>query len=190
MLNRLPTVAAAPRRKRAELIDAKIATGNPVADRKVQLALEGMPNHTKYQFLTEFPEGNKMLLAEFLNDFVTRENIAVNTKRVYIHNHLYRSRYLGHKPFKDVTRDDILGYLQTLRKPLSADVMQKWIATHNNRLAIYQKFFKWLYHPEMSADERPTPEVVRDLPQLRRKERTQVKAQDLWTEKEDAVFLK
>jgi hypothetical protein len=115
------------RRKHAELIDGNTSTGNPVADRKILLALEGMPNHTKYQFLAEFPSGNKMLLAEFLNDFMTRENIAVNTKRVYIHNLLYLSRSLNHKAFKEITRDDVMTYLQTLRRPLSVDASQKWI---------------------------------------------------------------
>ncbi|HJS82653.1 MAG TPA: hypothetical protein VJ742_07430, partial [Nitrososphaera sp.] len=96
-------MALKARRKYAELLESQSAsTGNPVLDRKVQLALEGLPNHTKYQFLTEFPAENKALLAEFLTDFLTRENIATNTKRVYIHNLLYLSRYLNHKAFKEV----------------------------------------------------------------------------------------
>jgi len=173
-----------------EGIKSKLATGNPVADRKIELALEGMPNHTKFEFLTEFPDGNKLLLAEFLNDFVTRENIRDGTKRAYIHNLLYLSRYLKHRSFKLVTRDDIMAYLQTLRKPLSADVQQRWINTHNNRLVIYLKFFKWLYFPELSAKERKMPEVVRDLPLLKKKEKTHVQAKDLWTNQDDEVFLK
>jgi integrase len=190
MVDGLPAMAARARRKHAELIEAKVATGNPIADRKILVAIEDMPNHVKYQFLTEFSEENRMLLTDFLNDFLTRENIATNTKMVYIRNLLYLSRYLNHKAFKEIIRDDVMAYLPTLRRPLSADVSQKWIATHNNRLAIYQKFFKWLSYPDLAAKERPTPEVVRDLPQLHRKERTPVKAQDLWTEKEDALFLK
>jgi integrase/recombinase XerD len=172
------------------VIKDKMVTGNPVADRKIELALEGMPNHTKYQFLTEFPDDNKLVVADFLNDFVIRENVTYGTKRVYIHNLLYLSRHLKHKPFKLVTRDDILSYLQTLRRPLSADVKQKWINTHNNRLVIYLKFFKWLYFPDLAAKERPTPDVVKDLPLLKKKEKTHVQATDLWTTQDDEVFLK
>lgn len=173
------------------VISSKLVTGNPAVDRKLELALEGMPNHTKYQFLTEFPDDNRLIVADFLNDFVTRENITSGTKRVYIHNLLYLSRYLDHKKaFKEVTRDDILAYLQTLRRPLSSDVKQKWINTHNNRLVIYLKFFKWLYYPDLSAKERPTPDVVRDLPILKKKEKTHVQAKDLWTSQDDEVFLK
>jgi hypothetical protein len=69
----------------AKVVTDKIATGDPIADPGIELALEGMPDHTtKYQFLSEFPYDNKLLLlAEFLCDFVTRENIAPSTKRVY-----------------------------------------------------------------------------------------------------------
>ena len=93
-------------------------------------------------------------MSEFLNDFVIRGNISVGTKRAYVCNLLYLCRFLNSIPFKQVSRDDIISYLQTLRRPLSADVKQKWISTYNNRIVIYQKFFKWLYFPEFSARER------------------------------------
>ena len=69
----------------AKVVTDKIATGDAIADPGIELALEGMPNHTtKYQFFFFFSYDNKLLLlAEFLCDFVTRENIAPSTKRVY-----------------------------------------------------------------------------------------------------------
>ena len=46
--------------------------------------MDAKPYTTKYQFLREFPYDNKLLLlAEFLCDFVTRENIVPSTKCVY-----------------------------------------------------------------------------------------------------------
>jgi hypothetical protein len=77
--------------------------------------MDAKPYTTKYQFLREFPYDNKLLLlAEFLCDFVTRENIVPSTKRVYIHHYLlYLSRFLHHKHFRQVTRDDILSYITT-----------------------------------------------------------------------------
>jgi hypothetical protein len=61
-----------------------VATGNLTLDRKIEMAAEGLPPHTQRQFLTEFSEGNRDLLADFLNDIVSRENIAPNSKRVYV----------------------------------------------------------------------------------------------------------
>jgi hypothetical protein len=66
--------------------------------------------------------------------------------------------------------------------------MQKWINmnnnnnnnNNNNRLMIYQKFFKWLYHPDLSAKKRPARDIVRELPLLKRKEKTNVQAKAVW----------
>lgn len=167
-----------------------VSTDNPTVDRKIQTAIEGLKLNTQKQLINEFSAENRLLVAEFLSDFVIHENVSIGTKRVYICNLLYLCRFLKNKSFKLVTRDDIIGYLSTLRRPLAADPLQKWINTHNNRLAIYQKFFKWLYFPDLSAKERPTPDVVKDLPVMQKKEKTHVQAKDLWTSEDDAVFLK
>jgi hypothetical protein len=72
----------------AKVITDKIATGDPIADREIDRVgpwRDAKPYTTKYQFLSEFPYyDNKLLLvAEFLCDFMTRENITPSTKRVY-----------------------------------------------------------------------------------------------------------
>jgi hypothetical protein len=167
-----------------------VATGNPTLDRKIEVAAEGLAPHTRRQLVNEFSEENQTLIAEFLNDFVSRENISVNSKRVYICNLLYLLRFLQHKDLKEIKRDDILAYLSTLRRTTEKDPFQKWINTHNNRAVIYQKFFKWLYSPTLPARDRPVPEVVRDLPLIKRKEKTHVQAVDLWTPEDDALFLR
>ena len=60
----------------------------------------------------------------------------------------------------------------------------------NLRRAVLVKFFRWLYNPEMKADERPVPSVVVNIRQLKRKEISIYKPSDLWTEEDDALFLK
>lgn len=166
----------------------QVATGNPALDRRIEMAMEGLVPSTRRQLFKEFLDDNRDLIVEFLNDFVSRENISLNTKRVYICNLLYLLRFLSHKPLREVTREDILAHLSTLRKTAEKDPFQKWINTHNNRAVIYQKFFKWLYSPTLSARDRPIPEVVRDLPIIKRREKTHVQAVDLWTA-EDMPFF-
>jgi len=51
-------------------------------------------------------------------------------------------------------------------------------------------FFKWLYDPDIERDERPKPEVIQNIPPLRRKEKSIYKPTDLWTLEDDSLFLK
>ncbi len=47
-----------------------------------------------------------------------------------------------------MTKQDILSYLNSLRKPHEQDPQHKWIGSYNNRLRVYIKFFKWLYNKD------------------------------------------
>jgi len=58
------------------------------------------------------------------------------------------------------------------------------------RAAVFLKFLKWLYYPDMEPRKRPTPDVMKDILFYKRKEPTPVKAEHPWTTEEDAVFLK
>ena len=52
------------------------------------------------------------------------------------------------------------------------------------------RFFRWLYFPNKEQTKRPKPKVVNNIPALRRKEKSIYKPSDLWTEKDDLIFLK
>ncbi len=52
------------------------------------------------------------------------------------------------------------------------------------------RFFKWLYYPDIEPDKRPKPEIVQNIPQLKRKEKSIYKPTDLWTSEDDLLFLK
>ncbi|CAN5783829.1 hypothetical protein BH23THE1_BH23THE1_24250 [soil metagenome] len=47
------------------------------------------------------------------------------------------------KRYQDMTKEDILAYLNKLRKP--HDQYYGWINSYNSRQMIFLKFFKWLY---------------------------------------------
>ena len=57
------------------------------------------------------------------------------------------------KQFKDVTREDILSFLDSLRKIESVDPLHKWIGTYNVYRIQLMRFFKWLYSPDIEAKE-------------------------------------
>ena len=61
------------------------------------------------------------------------------------------------KNFKDVTRDDIISFLEGLRKTETKDPMHKWIGTYNLFRIHLLRFFKWLYSPDLEPGERSKP---------------------------------
>ncbi|TVP39201.1 hypothetical protein [Candidatus Nitrosocosmicus arcticus] len=48
------------------------------------------------------------------------------------------------KRYQDMTKENILAYLNNLRKP--QDQGNGWINSYNNRQMVFLKFFKWLYN--------------------------------------------
>jgi integrase/recombinase XerD len=103
---------------------------------------------------------------------------------------MYLIKYCKNKNFKQLTRADILKYLDSLRKSEETDPIHKWIGTYNLRRQLFLKFFKWLYYPTEVAKKRKIPGVMRDIPILKRKEQSIYKPDDLWTQEDDHLFLK
>jgi integrase len=109
------------------------------------------------------------------------------------------SRAVGiEEKFIDMTRGDILCYLDKCRKLENEDPLHKWIGSYNAKLVVLSRFFKWLYYPnvedanrrsELSALERK-PDCIMGIKQLKRKEISRYKPSDLWTQEDDLVFLK
>ena len=100
------------------------------------------------------------------------------------------SKYNDDKTFKDLTRTNILGFLDSFRKTEDQDPLHKWIGTYNIYRMHLLRFFKWLYYPDIEPDKRPKPSVIENIPKLRRKETSVYKPSDLWTQQDDLLFLK
>jgi integrase len=102
------------------------------------------------------------------------------------------------KKFIDMSRDDILCYLDKCRKSENEDQLHKWIGSYNTKLVVLSRFFKWLHYPdiddpkrrsELSAHERK-PDCIMGIKQLKRKEISCYKPTDLWSQQDDLLFLK
>jgi hypothetical protein len=87
--------------------------------------------------------------------------------------------YEENKLFSEITRQDLIPFLDSFRKPEPVDPLHKWIGTYNNFLIITSRFFKWLHHPDLPPKERQKPEVISNLSQLRRKEKSIYKPSDM-----------
>ena len=129
-----------------------------------------------------------------ISEYVLAMNSEINPSLSYKEGQLktlcYLSDFHSQKPFSKMTRDDILKYLDSHRRPEESDPLHKWIGTYNLRRIYLMRFFKWLYNPEVEPSKRPTPDVVKNIPSFKRKEQSIYKPTDLWTEQDDALFLK
>lgn len=88
-----------------------------------------------------------------------------------------------------MAKDDIISFLNSYRKKEVDDPLHSWISTYNLYLTILTRFFKWLYHPDLTPKERPKPSCV-DISRLIRKEQSIYKPTDIWTQEDDILFLK
>lgn len=100
------------------------------------------------------------------------------------------SKFHNGKPFLKMERQDIISYLTSFRKSEELDPLHKWIGTYNRYHTILTKFFRWLYNPTLEPRQRPKPEVIHNIQQLRRREESIYKPTDLWTKEDDLLFLK
>jgi hypothetical protein len=89
-----------------------------------------------------------------------------------------------------ITRNDLISFLESFRKSEASDPMHKWIGTYNTYRNHLLRFFKWLYYPDIEPTKRSKPQVIENIPQLKRKEQSIYKPTDMSTAKEDALFLK
>jgi integrase/recombinase XerD len=100
------------------------------------------------------------------------------------------SKFNNNKPFKELTRTDVIAFLDTLRKTETQDPLHKWIGTYNVYKIHLLRFFKWLYSPDIEPHRRQKPSVIENIPQLHRKETSTYKPSDLWTQNDDLLFLR
>ncbi|MFL6364413.1 MAG: hypothetical protein ACJ719_04300, partial [Nitrososphaeraceae archaeon] len=71
------------------------------------------------------------------------------------------STFFGNaKSFKEITREDILSFLDSFRKAEDIDPLHKWIGTYNIYRIQLMRFFKWLYFPDVEQKKRPKPSII------------------------------
>jgi integrase/recombinase XerD len=163
-----------------------------VFDRKVDLITAGLrPYHARTLRDERYvSRDSAIIICNYMFATSIEVNPSPNYRRTNIVLLIQFCKFHNQKPFKDVTREDILSFLDTLRKPEGSDPMHKWIGTYNQYNTNLTCFFKWLYSPDIARGKRPKPSVVQNIPRLTRKEKSIYKPTDLWTNEEDLLFLR
>jgi integrase/recombinase XerD len=182
---------------RPEMTANSTTTSTPLSDVILKIKIENITQGLSSDCFNLLH--NRMLPASSENtlticNYISALRSEINPSDGYRKNNILLlctfSIFFKSKLFKDITRDDLLSYLDSLRKIESVDPLHKWIGTYNLYRIQLMRFFKWLYSPDKEQKKRPKPSIIENIPQLKRKEKSIYKPTDLWTPEDDSLFLK
>jgi uncharacterized protein YihD (DUF1040 family) len=148
------------------LIPSTTTTSSPTAagddillERKIALAIEGF---SRYKFCQQILKDrsrlskvNALTVSNYIIAMKREINPRLSYKRYTIQFLSELSKAVGiDKKFVDMTRDDVLYYIDKCRKSEDEDPLHKWIVTYNLRLVVLTRFFKWLHYPDVEDPKR------------------------------------
>jgi integrase len=168
---------------------AEIEEENPLFEQRLNNALDGLESYYYEHLKNNISQPNVLIIANYILAMKVETNLTINTKRGVVTSLKLVSQYNNNKPFKEMTKEDILAFLDNYRKPDIEDPTHQWIGTYNKRFIDLLRFFKWLYSPDIEPSKRQKPKVVKNIPTFKRKEKSKYKANDIWTKKEQVIFL-
>jgi integrase len=162
---------------------------SPLLDRRIEETTSGL--QTSYSNrLRSIGTTNAATVIEYIAAMKNEISLSDNYRKSIIEVLTTFSRYNNNKSFKDLTRTNVITFLDSLHKAEIQDPMHKWIGTYNLFRIYLLRFFKWLYYPDIEPGKRTKPSVVENIAQLKRKEKSIYKPSDLWTQQDDLLFLK
>jgi integrase/recombinase XerD len=165
------------------------APKSAIFDRKIEQATSGLTASCT-KALHNLSEVNATIIADYIAAIRFEINPSDQYRKSIIEILSVFARFTDNKSFKDITKGDIISFLERFRKTDATDPLHKWIGTYNVFRMHLLRFFKWLYSPELEPTKRPKPALLENIPKLKRKEKSIYKPSDLWTQQDDLLFLK
>jgi len=167
-----------------------VSNNDTLFDRKIGLITEGIEPFFASR-LKELPQENALTIVDYVISMKNEINLSDGYRRLNIYTLYSISNFFKNmKTYKELTRDEILQYLDSFRKSEASDPLHKWIGTYNIYRVLFIRFFKWLYYPDIEQKKRPKPEVIENIALFKRREQSVYKPSDLWTIEDDLFFLK
>jgi integrase len=165
---------------------------NIIIKTKIENATEGLSNCFNYLSNKVLPgKENALTICDYVSSIKSEINPSDHYRKNTIILLCNLSMFFKNaKPFKEITREDLLSFLDSYRKAEIVDPLHKWIGTYNIYRIVLMRFFKWLYSPDIEPAKRPKPSVIENIQKLKRKEKSIYKPTDLWTAEDDSLFLK
>lgn len=172
-------------------------TCSPSVEEDLKRKIDSITNHQKPYIKNIFIRmaranpRNAIILHDYIIAQRNERNVKESTIEGIIKKLIWLSTYLKHKSFPEMTKGEILDYLNSIKRPSDEDPTHKSIGTYNGRQMTFSTFFRWLYNPEESNyRKRITPPCITGIRRLPRLEKSPYKPSDLWTEEEHKIFLK
>ena len=165
---------------------------DPNFDRKFDLVTDGAQPFLKKHLLTKITRENLQIMVDYIMAFQTETSPKPQYRLDTIYKLKQLAEYYHPKSFHEITRQDIVGFLDHFRKPESVDTFHKWVGTREVTRIYFLRFFKWLHRPndDITPKKRPIPAVMQQIPKINRREISIYKPTDLWTEEDDELFYK
>jgi hypothetical protein len=151
----------------------------PLLDGKIDEITEGLIASYGKNLRLLNDEQNISSIVDYIRALKTETSLSDHYRKDNIHVLTRLSKFYNNKPFKDMTHDDVIAFLDILRKPESVDPLHKWIGTNNQYKMYIVRFFKWFYSPHIGYNARPSPSVVENIPKQKRKEISTYKPSDI-----------
>lgn len=104
----------------------------------------GLPRFVYKQLTQQISTENAVTIIEFIKCQKTESNLSDGSKNLVIRTLITLVKYFANKNFKQLTRVDILNYLDSLRKSEEDDPAHKWYGTYNLKRQLFLSFFKWV----------------------------------------------
>ena len=121
---------------------------DPLLDRKIEDVASGLVpyfSNVLHKVLLSNKDNGLTIIA-YINAMRTEANLSDNYRRDLIWLLSTFSNYFQNNiSFRGISRDDLLAFLDSFRKPESVDPLHKWIGTYNIKRVHLTRFFKWLY---------------------------------------------
>jgi hypothetical protein len=148
-------------RRTAAVCTTAIATTTVIEDSlfdiKIKMVTAGLILYYR-RLLKDISKENALTIAKYILAMKTEINLS-DQYRQYITYLLSKLSIFcnsnnNNKSFKQITRQDILSFFDSYRKPEAAGPPYKRIVTYNLYRIHFIKFFNWLYYPDIEPNKR------------------------------------
>ena len=110
------------------LLSTTTANASPLLDSKIEDTAAGLPlSYRKH--LRSAGEDNAVTVIRYIAAMKNEVNLSDNYRKDLIEALSRFSKYNDNKPFKDLTRNNTIAFLESLRKTETQDPMHKWIGS-------------------------------------------------------------
>jgi len=117
---------------------------DPLLDSKIDLITEGLDPQYANRLMGLSSTDDIRTIVDFILSMKTETNLSDSHKISYINCLCSLSKFHGKiKTLREMSRDDVLHFLDSFRKSENADSLHKWIGTYNLYRALLIYFFKW-----------------------------------------------